>query len=332
MTTLVSLLGIVGRAIGKVLTSSLGWASSLLYGKVPADHRKFLDVMMGASLVWALLAVAALIPAVGSFLRSSTPFATSIGLALLRSLILAGLILLPAVVGLAGCFVPAKGQRPKGGAIVGQILRGYPLTVLIVGLALLLPAIGIARKIGNARRGWSDAHIPIVVKPGGYGRLVEDMRAALAEDRLETEIHPAPRIFAVPGKLLQLIAARDVEGLVPDQLVGLRRTDLEVGVFPSDIAVRGTTPRRIQARSVLLTRLATSAAHLTTSAESQRLEDRIQVVASSGGSTNETTARLDEIDEALLDLDVPPEDWDVLLRLRLQAERDVLRRQVGGRR
>ncbi|MEA2606207.1 MAG: hypothetical protein QOI00_964, partial [Chloroflexota bacterium] len=47
MTTLVSLIGIVGRAIGGVLTSSLGWASSLLYGRVPADHRKYVDIVMG---------------------------------------------------------------------------------------------------------------------------------------------------------------------------------------------------------------------------------------------------------------------------------------------
>ena len=331
MTTLVSIVGIIGRAIGKVLTSSLGWASSLLYGRVPADHRKYLDMMMGASLLWALLALTALIPPVGTFLRTSTPFASSIGLALLRSLILVGLILLPALVGLAGCFVPADGQRPKGTAIIGQVLRGYPLTVLIVGLGVLLPAVGLVRKVGNVRRGWSDAHLPIVVKPGGYEQLVDDLRSALTDDGLATAVHPAPGFFAVPGKLLGLIAAREVQGLVPDRLVELHRADLEVAVFPSDVAIRGTTARRIRARSVLMTRLATSAAHLTTSAESQKLEDRIERVASSDGSPTRALAELDEIDAALLDIDVPPEDWDVLLRLRLQAERDVLRRKLVGR-
>ncbi len=331
MTTLVSLVGFIGRAVGKVLTSSLGWASSLLYGNVPADHRKYLDLMMGASLVWALLALAALIPAVGAFLRSSTPFASSIGLALLRALILAGLVLLPAFVGLAGCFVAEDGQRPKGAAIFGQVLRGYPLTLLIVGLGSLLPAVGLFRTVGNVRRGWSDAHIPIVVKPGAYDQLVDDVRSALADDHVETTLHPAPAIFAIPGKLLGLIAAHDVEGLVPDRLVELRRPDLEVAVFPSDIAIRGTPSARIAARAVLMTKVATTAAHLTTSAESQKLEDRIQAVAASGRAPRKAMADLVEIDSALNRLDVPQADWDVLLRLRIQAERDVLRARAPRR-
>src|SRR6476661_4528764 len=117
MTTLVSLIGIVGRAIGGVLTSSLGWASSLLYGRIPADHRKYVDIIMGSSLAWGVLVL---------------------------------ITLLPGVVGLAGCFVPADENRPKGIAILGTILRGYPLTILVILLAMFLPAVGVARKIGNA--------------------------------------------------------------------------------------------------------------------------------------------------------------------------------------
>ena len=36
------------------------------------------------------------------------------------------------------------------------------------------------------------------------------------------------------------------------------------------------------------------------------------------------------IDRTLLALDVPNEEWDILYRLRLQAERDLLRRALGG--
>jgi hypothetical protein len=36
--------------------------------------------------------------------------------------------------------------------------------------------------------------------------------------------------------------------------------------------------------------------------------------------------RLAAIDDTLTKLDIPAEDWDILFRLRLQAERDILRR------
>src|SRR5258705_1590520 len=212
MTTLVSLIGIVGHAIGGVLTSSLGWASSLLYGRVPADHRKYVDIVMGASLIWGILVLVTLLPGVGAFLLATTPFVNSIGLAVLRSVILVGLVLLPAVVGLAGCFVPSDENRPTGIAILGTVLRGYPLAILLVGSALFLPAVGIARKIGNTRRGWSDGHIAIVVKPRAYERLGAEVAAVFAEHGSETAAHDAPVILCGPGRLPAPLPVKPVHG------------------------------------------------------------------------------------------------------------------------
>src|SRR6476620_5178975 len=65
MTTLISILGFTGRAIGRVLSRSLGWASGRLYGKVPKDHQVYVEVMLGASILWAFIGIAVLIPAVG---------------------------------------------------------------------------------------------------------------------------------------------------------------------------------------------------------------------------------------------------------------------------
>jgi hypothetical protein len=41
MTMLVSAFGIAGRIAGDLMTSALGWASSLLFGRVPRTHRSF---------------------------------------------------------------------------------------------------------------------------------------------------------------------------------------------------------------------------------------------------------------------------------------------------
>jgi hypothetical protein len=55
-----------------------------------------------------------------------------------------------------------------------------------------------------------------------------------------------------------------------------------------------------RARAANLSRLAASAAHLTTSAGAQKLEDQIAKLAA------------------------PTDEWDILYRFRLQAERDRL--------
>jgi hypothetical protein len=325
VTTLVSLVGMIGRAIGGVLTTSLGWASSLLYGRIPTDHRKYVDLVMGAALLWLVLIVIVLLPGVGALLVSTTPVVNSLGHALLRSVILVGLVVLPAVVGLAGCFVPADENRPTGIAIPATVLRGYPLTVFVILAGLLLPVVGVARKIGNARRGWSDAHIAIVVKPGAYDRLVEDLRTTLARAGIETATHPAPAILLVPGRLLALLAGRNAEGLVPDRLVELRTADLEVTVYPSDIAISGKAEARLRARFILMTGLVTAAAHATTQAEAQKLEDRIERLLAERPATTAREAALSKIDASLTGLDIPTDDWDILFRLRIQTERDLLR-------
>ena len=75
--------------------------------------------------------------------------------------------------------------------------------------------------------------------------------------------------------------------------------------------------------------MATTAAYLTTSAKTQAIEDRLHKIAErfetpSGAPGGEVAAALAAIDEALLELDVPIEEWDILYRSRLQVERDAL--------
>ncbi len=326
MTTIISILGIIGRAVGRVLTSSLGWATSLLYGRVPAKNQKYVEAMFGCAVLWAALAIITLLPPVFRFVLATTPFVPSLGLNLLRTAMIGGLILLPAIVGLASVLVPAPPNRPKGLAIVGYIARGYPLAVLLAAMAVVLPLAGAARAIGSLRRGWRDLHIPIVVKPGGYAAMLDDLETTLRRHDIVLEEHDAPPVFTIPGKVLALIAGRDVGDLLPDRIVELRNRDLEVGVYPSDIVISGTPRMRLLARAALMTSLAQAAAHFTTSAESQKVEDRLEVIGRPSTPIPDALAEVEAVDRELARLDVPSTDWDVLLRLRLQAERDVLRR------
>jgi hypothetical protein len=83
------------------------------------------------------------------------------------------------------------------------------------------------------------------------------------------------------------------------------------------------------ARVAVLSRLTTTAAWLTTSAEAQAVEDLLAHVharlsASSSVTPAMVAAEFAEVDDTLLDLEVPDDEWDILYRMRLQVERDVL--------
>jgi hypothetical protein len=86
---------------------------------------------------------------------------------------------------------------------------------------------------------------------------------------------------------------------------------------------------RTRARAAILSRLAVTSAHLTMSAEAQELEDRLEGVAMPTGGVGplplaNARAVFTAIDARLLDLAVPTDEWDILFRLRLQIERDLL--------
>lgn len=329
MTILVSLFGITGRFAGDLLTSALGWASSLLFGRVPRTHQIFLVLMMAGSFLWLVLLLGLLVPSIASILLTATPHPPFVDRVWLGVALLVSVIVLPLIVGAAGYLVPAAGQRPAGVAIPVEILRGYLLTPVISGLLIFLACVGVARKIRSKRHGWSDVHVPIVVKPGGYDQMVMDLRDALESAALPTEADDAPWVLTWPAWLLTRVAGSNVRKLRPDRLIALTGPDLMIGVYPSDIAISGARHEQTRARAAILSRLTTTSTQLTMSAEAQAIEDRLVALAKARSSSRGVLgagaqAEFDAIDAMLLELAVPTDEWDILYRLRLQIERDIL--------
>jgi hypothetical protein len=329
VTILISVFGFAGRFAGDLLTTALGWASSLLFGRVPRSHQVLLVLMMAFSFLWLILVLALVLPTVGSVLLSTTPHPPFVDQQLLGEAILYSVLLIPLGVGLAGYLVPAEGERQGGLAMVRDVLRGYVLTPLLSGILIFLAGVGIVRKIRSKTHGWSDIHVPLVMKQDGYDTVVRDLVDALESAGLEVSVGDAPRVLTAPAALLTAVSGENVRKLRPDRLVEIRGRDLEIGVYPSDIAISGTTRNRTRARAAMLSRLTTSAAHLTTSAEAQRVEDAIAKVAASDGTMRArlgatAQAHMDEIDEKLVTVAIPTDEWDILYRIRLQVERDLL--------
>lgn len=329
MTLLVSAIGLVGRFVGALLTTTLGWASSLLFGRVPRSHQIFVVLMLAGSLFWIFLIVGASVSAVPSLLLDVTPHPAFIDGSWLRVAVLIGIAVVPLGVGLAAYLVPDDDGRPVGLTIVRELLRGYLLTPILAVLLLFLPAVGISRKARSVRHRWSDIHIPIVVKPRGYDQLVADLQEVLGSAGLPVKAEDAPRVLSLPALLLTSVSGRSVRKLRPDRLVELEAPDLRIGIYPSDLAISGPAHERARARAAIMSRLPTTGAYLTTSAEAQGVEDRLEHLTKRlgtevGAPSSELAAELAVIDATLLDVPVPAEEWDILFRLRLRVERDAL--------
>jgi hypothetical protein len=339
MAILAGIFGVVGRFAGKVLTTTLGWASTLLFGRVPANRQIVLAFITFGSVVWAALVIGVILPYVGAFLIAAVPAPGLIAEDWLRLGMLIGALAVPAVVGIASLFVVEPAKRPKGLAIAGQVLRGYPLSAALAITLVLLALVGIARFLHHLALRWTDAHVPVVVRPGGYERVVADLERALDDAGLAVDRRPAPSVLTVPGKLLGSIAGPGIRALVPEQLVQLVGAGLEVGLYPSDISISGDKSSVARARAAIASRLLATEAWMTTTAEAQEIEarlERLSAARTAGGEPGaaavsdgdaapvDVAAELRSIDQALAVLAVPHDEWEVLYRERLQVERDLL--------
>jgi hypothetical protein len=131
--------------------------------------------------------------------------------------------------------------------------------------------------------------------------------------------------------MLDAVAGRALGSLVPDRLMMLTGNDLEVLVYPSDVAISGSKAAMARARAAIAIELTGSPAYLTTSAEAQRVEDAIADLAGRERARlppTEWRRRLRELDPRIATLAVPFDEWETVYRQRLQVERDLLAGEV----
>jgi hypothetical protein len=325
MAILATIFGLIGRFTGKLLTMSLGWASLLLFGRVPKNKEVFLAAITFGSVIWVVLIVGVAFPAAGVWLLSFAPIPDWVDDGLVRLVMLAAVLVVPPILSLATLKLLRAEDRPKGIApTLVYLARGYPLAAGLALLLVFLGIIGLVRKVGSLARRWTDTHIPIVVKPGGYEQLATDLDKAISDAGIDIEPRDAPAVMVVPGRMLAAVAGTSVRGLLPDRLVRLVGKDVEVLIYPSDVAISGRQDVTARVQAALASRLTTAQAWLTMTADAQAIEDRLGRVALQRPDGTQRAESLAEIDHHLATDELPYDEWEVLYRQRLQVERDLL--------
>ncbi|MDQ3871884.1 MAG: hypothetical protein M3301_09765 [Chloroflexota bacterium] len=331
MAIFASLFAAAGRFLGRALTTLTGWASILLFGQVPESKQLLLSVVTFGSLIWVATVVGVVVPDFGTILVGLVPRPGFIPEAWVRLAMLVAVLVIPLLIGIGGLVLMKPEQRPKGLALLKQVARGYLYAAVVAGSLVFLAVIALFRKLRSATKRWSDAHVPVTVKPGGYDRVADDLEAVLDEAGLAIERRRAPRVLETPAKILAWAGGEGVRSMVPDKLAALASDNLEVFIYPSDILVAGTKAEMARGRAAMASRLTFTAAYLTSTEESQAIEDRLERIAHAipdrATAGRELDDELGQLHEELAALDVEYEEWEVLYRLRLQVERDLLRKR-----
>jgi len=319
MAIFTAIFAALGRTVGRVANMALGWASVLLFGRVPQEKQLVLTGVTLGSILWVAALLGVVFPSVGTFLLAFVPKPAVVPDAWIRLAMLAVAIVLPLLIGGATVYLLDPTARPKGRGLVVQVVRGYPYAAVLAVTLVFLGVVAIVRKVRSLVKRWEDEHIPMIVQPGAYDRVADDLERALDEGGLDPTRERAPRVLELPARLLGLVGGAGVRGLLPDRLVELKSDRLEILVYPSDVSLLGAKEPLARGRAALTTRLTHAEAYLTSSKEAQKVEDRINAIS------RQPTVTADDfrpIDDTLASLAVPAADWDTLYRERLQVEND----------
>ena len=319
-------MGIVSRFAGQVLNMTLGWATILLFGKVPQKKQFVLLILVFGSLVWVALVVGVIVPDVGSLVIAAVPVSPFVDVGWMRMAMLASAVALPLAIGMAAVSVTTAESRPRGLGLVVAVLRGYPFAAVLALLLVLLAVVATVRKLRSMSKRWEDAHVPVIVKPGRYEEVLALLHEKLNASGLPTTPRDAGTLISGPPKLLDLIAGRALGDLIPDRLQLLVGENLEILVYPSDLAISGSRDNVARARAAIVTELTEAPAYMTTSAEAQKFEDEMEKLGPGAAETQPANLvrHVRSLDPQLAKLAIPFEEWETLYRMRLQLERDAL--------
>jgi len=316
MALIASLFALVGRFVGRALTTTLGWASVLLFGRIPQDRQVWLAVLTFGSLAWVAAVAGILFPDIGAVLLTALPRPEWVPEDLVRLAMLATAVILPAILGGVTLLLFDPEERPKGTELLAQVARGYAVVPILAVTLVVLAVAGTIRKLDSLAHRREDAHVAIVVRPGRYDALVATLEETLRADGLVEGRRAGPAVLTTPARLLARVAGRGIGSLVPDRLIELHGPGLKLAVYPSDLALTGEKDDVARARALVTRDVPSKDAWFTTSKEAQKVEDRLAALESADPATR--AAELPDIDRDLLDLTIDQDTFEVLYRRRLQ--------------
>src|SRR5688500_17518490 len=238
MAILAALFAFGSRFVGKILTTALGWASTLLFGRVPASRQYLLLGITFGSVIWIVLLLGVLVPDVGAFLLVFVPAQNVVPQDVLRLIMVIGALVVPGVIGALTLLLTSADDR-SARRVAESVARGYPLTVLLSVLLIFLAGLAIFRKARSLARRWTDAHVPLVIQPGKYDEVAADLDRALEAAGLEVEPTTAPATMSKPATWLAAVAGTSAASLVPEKMIKLDGKDLDILIYPMDLLISG---------------------------------------------------------------------------------------------
>jgi len=333
MILLQIVLSLLLQNMGRLLNTAFGWATSMLFGRVPQQRQYYLSAIGFASFLWLIVVIGIALPRVGAFLLAFISLPDSIDHNWVRLGMAISALILPAIVGYLSLLLLEPEERPPDAlGTVRAVLKGYPYTCGLAITLVMMLVVAPAMKLRDLLKGWSNRHIPVVVAGEDYFDVVETIQHALARGGLNMKQQRASFVLRWPTRVFTLLAGSRGDAVVAKELLTLRGPGLEILLHPSDLVLRGTERKVVQALGLINEHLAFTNAYLTWSKEAREVEDTLTTLWHSiEATTRDADYRREEreiyrLRNDLQSLNISTTEWEVLFREILLIECNLLRR------
>ncbi|MDQ4078866.1 MAG: hypothetical protein M3220_21815, partial [Chloroflexota bacterium] len=277
MAILQTLLTLLTRAAGRILNTVVGWATEMVFGKIPEDRQIYLSLIAIGSVAWMVAVLGVIFPGVATFLLTFIPLTEWINEQVVRLAMIVAVALLPLLIGFISLYLQEPEERPPSiTAKAKSALTGYPYTLGLALAFVMMLFFAPVLKIRTMLRGWSTQHVPMLVDSEDYMAMIGEIQDALRAGGWETSNDEPSWMIRVPTQVLAHLTGGAIENLVASELTTLKSDTLEVVLHPSALLIRGEENDVMRARTILVKQLAFSDAHMTWSKEGNDLEERME--------------------------------------------------------
>jgi hypothetical protein len=322
------------QAISKSASFALGWATAIYFGQVPGKQGRMLAVISLAAAAWVIVIVGFALPLlIGAVLEAAGVVQRNFQVEpLVVAALWAAILLAPPAI--AGVTVLVKFHDERSWQ---QWLRmipvSYPATASlgagVLQMVLFTPVLIVRRLI--KKQSLLQTALSMREKTDDDD-LTETVTRALRTIGIdEVQVEEASGILAWPMLTVGFAARHLIGAVVRGDPMHLRVDDLQLFAYATNVAILGPSEDAHRARAALERELPFDKARLTWTEDAQGLEDElVAAYGEAGDDLQELHRKLDGVQRRIDRESLNTEEWNILYRLRLQAEHEVAERRLPG--
>ena len=312
------------QALSRAAAFALGWATALYFGQVPGSKGRTLAMVSLVSAGWVIVTLGFAVPLlIGAGLDAAGIIGRNFEVEPLHALALGlAIVLVPPANAAATVFVEFFEERSLG-RWIEKVPASYPATASLGIAVLLMVVITPVLLVQRLRHRRSLLQVPVIMRPGSDDDdLTELMRTVLRQlDISDARAERVTGIRALPLRASAGAARHLLGATVRGEPMRLVAGDLEIYAYATNVAILGPRELAHRARAAIERELAFADAYVTWSDESQGFEDELRRIRhEADGDLRELVGRLEELQSRIDAAPLNGEEWNVLYRLRLQAE------------